>query len=206
MTVFEKDDRIGGLLRYGIPDFKMEKSVLDRRLEQMAAEGVIFQASVEVGKDLPVDQLRREFDAVLLTGGAMQPRDLPVPGRELAGIHFAMDFLTQQNKLNAGDAIDRRNGFISAKGKQVVIIGGGDTGSDCLGTAHRQGAEEIYQFELLPEPPPIARRPPPGPFGRCSFALRMPTRKGANGNGPFPPKPSSGRTGGSRSSRRFMSS
>ncbi|MDC4226323.1 MAG: glutamate synthase subunit beta [Candidatus Manganitrophus sp.] len=161
--MFEKNDRIGGLLRYGIPDFKMEKSVLDRRLEQMAAEGVIFKASVEVGKDLPVDQLRREFDAVLLTGGAMQPRDLPVPGRELAGIHFAMEYLTQQNKLNAGDAIDSAQ-RIDAKGKHVVIIGGGDTGSDCLGTAHRQGAEEIYQFELLPEPPPMRAASTPWPL------------------------------------------
>ncbi|MCG3110512.1 MAG: glutamate synthase subunit beta [Candidatus Manganitrophus sp. SB1] len=163
VTVFERDDRIGGLLRYGIPDFKMEKSVLDRRLEQMTAEGVIFKTSVEVGKDLPVDQLRREFDAVLLTGGAMQARELPVPGRELAGIHLAMDYLTQQNKINAGDTINSAQ-RIDAKGKRVVIIGGGDTGSDCLGTAHRQGAEEIYQFELLPEPPPHRAASTPWPL------------------------------------------
>jgi len=163
VTVFERDDRIGGLLRYGIPDFKMEKSVLDRRLEQMTAEGVIFKTNVEVGRDLPVDQLRREFDAVLLAGGAMQARELPVPGRELGGIHLAMEYLTQQNKINAGDTIDPAQ-RIDAKGKRVVIIGGGDTGSDCLGTAHRQGAVEVYQFELLPEPPPKRADSTPWPL------------------------------------------
>ena len=163
VTVFERDDRIGGLLRYGIPDFKMEKSVLDRRLEQMTAEGVLFKTNVEVGKDLTVDQLRREFDAVLLTGGAMQARELPVPGREMAGVHLAMDYLTQQNKINAGDTIDPAK-RIDAKGKRVVIIGGGDTGSDCLGTAHRQGAKEVYQFELLPEPPSKRAESTPWPL------------------------------------------
>jgi len=163
VTVFERDDRIGGLLRYGIPDFKMEKWVLDRRLEQMTAEGVIFKTNVEVGRDLPVDQLRREFDAVLLAGGAMQGRELPVPGRELGGIHLAMEYLTQQNKINAGDTVDPEQ-RIDAKGKRVVIIGGGDTGSDCLGTAHRQGASEIYQFELLPEPPPKRAESTPWPL------------------------------------------
>jgi glutamate synthase (NADPH/NADH) small chain len=163
VTVFEKDDRIGGLLRYGIPDFKMEKSVIDRRLEQMTAEGVLFKTNVEVGKNLKVDQLRREFDTILLSGGAMRARDLPIPGRELNGVHLAMDYLTQQNKINAGDPLDL-NRNITAKGNRVVIIGGGDTGSDCLGTAHRQGATEVYQFELLPQPPPQRAGSTPWPL------------------------------------------
>ncbi|TAK01649.1 MAG: glutamate synthase subunit beta [Candidatus Manganitrophaceae bacterium] len=163
VTVFERDDRIGGLLRYGIPDFKMEKSVLDRRLEQMTTEGVTFKTNVEVGKDLTVEQLRREFDAVLLSGGAMQARELPVPGRELSGVHLAMEYLTQQNKINAGDSFDSAK-RIDARGKRVVIIGGGDTGSDCLGTAHRQGAVEVYQFELLPQPPPNRAGSTPWPL------------------------------------------
>ncbi len=153
VTVFEKADRIGGLLRYGIPDFKMEKWVLNRRLDQMQAEGVMFQVNTDVGRDISVTTLRKDFDAVCLTGGAMVARDLPVPGRELAGVHLAMEYLTQQNCLNQGDDIDP-TALITAKDKRVVILGGGDTGSDCLGTAHRQGAKEIYQFELLPEPPP----------------------------------------------------
>jgi glutamate synthase (NADPH/NADH) small chain len=153
VTVLEKDDRIGGLLRYGIPDFKMEKGVIDRRLEQMQAEGVQFKTNVYVGKDMMADELRRNFDAICLATGAMMARDLPVPGRELGGIHLAMEYLTQQNKVNAGDRIDLSQ-RISAQGKRVVIIGGGDTGSDCLGTVHRQGAVEVSQFELLPQPPP----------------------------------------------------
>src|SRR5881398_1578551 len=148
--LFEKDDRIGGLLRYGIPDFKMEKWLIDRRTEQMAAEGVTFRTSVRVGVDVTGDELRREFDAIVLSCGATKPRDLPVPGRELAGIHFAMEFLPQQNKVNAGDRVD---GQILATGKRVVILGGGDTGSDCLGTSNRQGAVAVHQFELLPQPP-----------------------------------------------------
>jgi glutamate synthase (NADPH/NADH) small chain len=163
VTVFEKADRIGGLLRYGIPDFKMEKWVLDRRLEQMRAEGVEFKTNVDVGKDITADELRREFDAVCLTMGAMIARDLPVPGRDLAGIHYAMEFLTQQNKLNAGDRMDPAQ-RITAEGKRVVIIGGGDTGSDCLGTCHRQGAKEIHQFELLPQPPPKRAESTPWPL------------------------------------------
>jgi glutamate synthase (NADPH/NADH) small chain len=151
VTVFEKADRIGGLLRYGIPDFKMEKWVLDRRLEQLKAEGVQFKTNVHVGVDLNTGALRCEFDAVLLAMGAEQARELPVPGRDLKGIHLAMDYLTQQNKRNAGDTITAEP--ITAKGKRVVIIGGGDTGSDCLGTVHRQGGTEVHQFELLPEPP-----------------------------------------------------
>lgn len=169
VTVFEKADRIGGLLRYGIPDFKMEKWVLDRRLEQMRAEGVVFRPNVHIGVDLMADELLSRFDAVCLAGGAEQARDLPVPGRELDGIHLAMDYLTQQNKRNAGD-VTPPDQIITAKGKRVVIIGGGDTGSDCLGTAHRQGAVETYQFELLPEPPP--ERDPSTPWPLWPMQLR----------------------------------
>jgi len=150
VIVYEKADRIGGLLRYGIPDFKMEKWVLDRRLEQMISEGVTFKTNVHVGMDVTAETMSQQFDAICLALGAEQARDLPVPGRELSGIHLAMEYLIQQNKINAGDRID---GQISAKDKRVVIIGGGDTGSDCLGTAHRQGCKEVYQFELLPKPP-----------------------------------------------------
>jgi len=163
VTVFEKDDRIGGLLRYGIPDFKMEKWVIDRRLEQMSSEGVEFKTKVHVGKDITAEELRQNFDAICLAGGAMMARDLPVAGRELNGIYLAMDYLTQQNKLNAGDPIDPTE-RITAKGKRVVIIGGGDTGSDCLGTVHRQGAVDSYQFELLPQPPPIRAESTPWPL------------------------------------------
>ncbi|MEO8326782.1 MAG: glutamate synthase subunit beta [Nitrospirota bacterium] len=162
VTVLEKADRIGGLLRYGIPDFKMEKWVLDRRLEQMRKEGVTFQTSVCVGVDTSVQALRRDYDAVLLAMGAEQPRELPVPGRDLKGVHLAMDYLTQQNKQVAGDTLLGEH--ISAKGKRVVIIGGGDTGSDCLGTAHRQGCAEAHQFELLPEPPPNRAQSTPWPL------------------------------------------
>jgi glutamate synthase (NADPH/NADH) small chain len=150
VTLFERDDRIGGLLRYGIPDFKMEKWLIDRRMEQMAAEGVTFRTGVHVGRDITGDGLRRDFDAVVLSTGSTRPRDLPVPGRELRGIHFAMEFLPQQNKTVAGDQIE---GQLLAAGKRVVILGGGDTGSDCLGTSNRQGAVSVHQFELLPEPP-----------------------------------------------------
>jgi glutamate synthase (NADPH/NADH) small chain len=155
VVLFERADRIGGLLRYGIPDFKMEKWLIDRRVEQMAAEGVTFRTGVRVGIDVKGDQLRGEFDAVVLSCGATKPRDLPVPGRDLQGIHFAMQFLPQQNKVNAGDTV---TGQILATGKRVVILGGGDTGSDCLGTSNRQGAASVHQFELLPEPP--KDRPP----------------------------------------------
>ena len=149
VTVFEKSDRIGGLLRYGIPEFKLEKRVLNRRLELLAAEGVVFRVRVNVGEDVAAEDLRREFDAVLLAGGAGQPRDLNVPGRELKGVHFAMDYLTQQNRHCEGDEMP----WINAAGKHVVIIGGGDTGADCLGTVHRQGAASVAQLELMPEPP-----------------------------------------------------
>jgi len=155
VTLFEKNDRIGGLLRYGIPDFKMEKRLIDRRIDQMTAEGVEFRTSVEVGTTIPVAALLAEYDALALTGGAELPRDLDVPGRELAGIHFAMDFLPQQNKRNAGDDAAKAapGGAITASGKHVVVIGGGDTGSDCIGTSTRQGAASITQLEILPQPP-----------------------------------------------------
>ena len=162
VTVLEKADRIGGLLRYGIPDFKMEKWVLDRRLEQMQKEGVTFETGVCVGVDIDIPTLRRDYDAVLLAMGAEQPRELPIPGRELHGVHLAMDYLTQQNKRVAGDAMSGE--AISAQGKRVVIIGGGDTGSDCLGTAHRQGCAEAHQFELLPEPPSTRASSTPWPL------------------------------------------
>jgi len=152
VIVFEKADRIGGLLRYGVPDFKLEKTVLDRRLTQLAAEGVAFRTGVHVGADLRVDELRREFDAICLAGGAQTPRELDVPGRELRGIHLAMDFLTQQNRRLAGDVLDEET-LIDARGKRVVIIGGGDTGADCAGTCIRQGARSVLQFALLPQPP-----------------------------------------------------
>ena len=152
VTVFERSDRIGGLLRYGIPEFKMEKKFLDRRLRLMEKEGIGFQTSADIGGSVPVSELRAEFDAIVLACGAGQPRDLPVPGRELGGIHFAMEYLTLQNKRCEGDTVADEQ-FISAKGKRVVIIGGGDTGADCLGTVHRQGATSVHQFELLSRPP-----------------------------------------------------
>jgi len=154
VVLYEKNDRIGGLLRYGIPDFKMEKHLIDRRVEQMRAEGVEFRVGHAVGGSganaVPAKKLLQEFDAVVLSGGAELPRDLPVPGRELDGIHFAMEFLPQQNKVVAGDKVARQ---ILATGKHVVVIGGGDTGSDCVGTSNRQGAASVTQFELLPQPP-----------------------------------------------------
>lgn len=158
VEVFEKADRIGGLLRYGIPDFKMEKHHIDRRVDQMTAEGVKFHTKAYVGTAIPIADLRKDFDAVILAAGAEHPRDLNVPGRDLKGIHFAMDFLPQQNKRNAGDSDvpadpTRLNEPIFATGKRVVIIGGGDTGADCLGTSHRQKAASIHQFEIMPMPP-----------------------------------------------------
>ena len=174
VTVFEKNDRAGGLLRYGIPDFKMEKIHIDRRVEQMQAEGVEFRCGVMVG-NLPADskvtnwavetispgQLQKDFDAVLLAGGAEQSRDLPVPGRDLDGIHFAMEFLPQQNKVNAGDTVP---GQLRADGKHVIVIGGGDTGSDCVGTSNRHGAASVTQFELMPQPPEEEDRPMTWPY------------------------------------------
>jgi glutamate synthase (NADPH/NADH) small chain len=170
VTVFERDDRIGGLLRYGIPDFKMEKRHVDRRLRQMEKEGVIFQAGVNVGVDVTADELLARYDAVCLCGGATQARDLPIPGRELAGVHFAMEFLPLQNKRVAGDVIDDAR-FISAKGKDVIIIGGGDTGADCLGTVHRQGCRSVHQFEIVPRPPDS--RMPTNPWPQWSNVFRV---------------------------------
>ena len=155
VTVFERDDRIGGLLRYGIPEFKMEKRHIDRRLEQMRAEGTQFRTGVNVGVDITAAQLRSEFDAVVLAGGATERRDLPIPGRELDGIHQAMEYLPWANRVQQGDEILGEHGQppITAKGKHVIIIGGGDTGADCLGTSHRQGAARVHQFEIMPRPP-----------------------------------------------------
>jgi glutamate synthase (NADPH/NADH) small chain len=167
VTVFEKSDRPGSLLRYGIPDFKMEKQVLDRRLEQMMAEGVRFQTRAHIGVNVPAGDLRKEFDAVLLAGGSESPRDLKVPGRELKGIHFAMEFLPQQNRRNAGDTVRDQ---ILATGKRVVIIGGGDTGADCLGTCHRQKARSVHQFEIMPMPP--QERSPSTPWPLWPLQLR----------------------------------
>jgi glutamate synthase (NADPH/NADH) small chain len=174
VTLFEKNDRVGGLLRYGIPDFKMEKSHIDRRVEQLKAEGVVIRTGVLIGempKDSKVtnwaketvsaEQLKKDFDAVLLTGGSEQSRDLPVPGRELEGIHFAMEFLPQQNKVNAGDKL---KGQLRADGKNVIVIGGGDTGSDCVGTSNRHGAVSITQFEVMPQPPVEENRPLTWPY------------------------------------------
>ncbi len=150
VTVFERADRIGGLLRYGIPEFKMEKSNIDRRLKQMEAEGVKFKANANVGFNPTIEELRKGFDAIVLACGATQPRDLPVPGREFKGVHFAMDYLTQSTKALMGDKVPDQ---ILAKGKAVIVIGGGDTGADCIGTAHRQGAKSVTSLELLPQPP-----------------------------------------------------
>ncbi|WP_416760714.1 glutamate synthase subunit beta [Roseateles sp. So40a] len=174
VTVFEKNDRVGGLLRYGIPDFKMEKSHIDRRVQQMEAEGVIFRTGVMVAhlpegskvtnwaKDVvTAEELTTKFDAVLLAGGAEQSRDLPVPGRDLAGVHFAMEFLPQQNKINAGDKLKSQ---LRADGKHVIVIGGGDTGSDCVGTSNRHGAKSVVQFELMPQPPEVEDRPMTWPY------------------------------------------
>jgi glutamate synthase (NADPH/NADH) small chain len=152
VVLLEKNDRVGGLLRYGIPDFKLEKAHIDKRMQQMRAEGVEFRTGQHVGVNLPVGQLLDSYDAVVLTGGAEHPRDLPVPGRELAGVHYALEFLIQQNKRVAGDSVPA-GGAITATGKHVVVIGGGDTGSDCIGTSLRQGARSVTQLELLPKPP-----------------------------------------------------
>jgi glutamate synthase (NADPH/NADH) small chain len=170
VMVFERADRIGGLLRYGIPEFKMEKRVLDRRLQLMEKAGVVFQANAHVGVNVPVADLRRDFDALVLAGGACAPRDLPIPGRELGGIHFAMEYLTLSNRRCEGDVIPDRD-FITARDKRVVIIGGGDTGADCLGTIHRQGARSVHQFELLPRPPDA--RAPDNPWPQWPNIFRV---------------------------------
>ncbi|GMU24378.1 MAG: dihydropyrimidine dehydrogenase subunit A [Phycisphaerae bacterium] len=179
VTVFERADRIGGLLRYGIPDFKLEKRIIDRRLALLEAEGVVFRAGVNVGVDITGDELRRDFDVIVLAGGATKPRDLPIPGRELQGVHFAMEFLPQQNKRVAGDKVahgtdgwwfSRGTGDILATGKDVIIIGGGDTGSDCVGTSNRHGARSVTQFELLSKPP--ENRPASQPWPYWPMKLR----------------------------------
>ena len=162
VTVLERAHRIGGLLSLGIPDFKLEKHIVERRIDQMEKEGVMFESDVNVGKTYPTEKLLNGFDSILLAGGSTQPRDLPVYGRDLGGIHFAMEYLPQQNDMVAGRSVDPAL-RITAEGKNVVILGGGDTGADCLGTAHRQGAKKVYQFELLPEPPSIRRTENPWP-------------------------------------------
>ena len=169
VTLFEKADRIGGLLRYGIPNFKMEKHLIDRRIDQMQREGVTFQTNAHVGRNIPVEDLRREFDAIVLSGGAEQPRDLKVPGRELKGIHFAMEFLPQANRRCEGDTVPESQAIL-ATGRRVIIIGGGDTGADCLGTSHRQKAASVHQFELMPMPP--ADRAPQTPWPLWPMQLR----------------------------------
>jgi len=169
VTVYEKADRIGGLLRYGIPNFKMEKDIIDRRVEQMSAEGVHFVTNAHVGENVAVEKLKREFDAIVLAGGAEHPRDLKVPGRELKGIHFAMDYLPQQNRRCLGDTLDPAQDIL-ATGKHVVIIGGGDTGADCLGTVHRQKALSVHQFEIMPMPP--EERAPETPWPLWPSQLR----------------------------------
>ncbi len=169
VTVYERDDRIGGLIRYGIPDFKMDKAWLDRRLAQLEGEGIIFRPNSHIGGNVPVEELRRGHDAIVLALGALKPRDLAVPGRDLGGIHFAMDYLTLQNRRNAGDHIPEAE-FISAEGKHVIIIGGGDTGADCLGTAHRQGAASVTQLQYRPAPPQA--RTPNNPWPEWGYVLR----------------------------------
>lgn len=169
VTVYEKADRIGGLLRYGIPQFKLEKHIIDRRLEQMEAEGVQFVTDAHVGKNVPGEDLQRDFDAIVLAGGSEQPRDLKVPGRELRGVHFAMEFLPQQNRRCLGDVLEPESDIL-ATGKRVVIIGGGDTGADCLGTCHRQMARSVHQFEIMPQPPD--ERSPQTPWPLWPMQLR----------------------------------
>ncbi len=169
VVVYEKADRIGGLLRYGIPQFKLEKHIIDRRLDQMSAEGVKFVTSAEVGKNVSVEDLRRDFDAIVLAGGAEHPRDLKIPGRELKGIHFAMEYLPQQNKRCHGDTVEAETEIL-ATGKRVVIIGGGDTGADCLGTSHRQKPLSVHQFEIMPKPPD--ERSPQTPWPLWPMQLR----------------------------------
>ncbi len=172
VTVFERADRIGGLLTYGIPDFKLEKWVVNRRLDQMREEGVEFRTNANVGENITVDELRQGYDAIVLCGGSTKPRDLPVPGRELDGVHYAMEFLPQQNRRVAGDSeIPAKE--ISAKGKKVIVIGGGDTGSDCVGTSLRQGAASVHQFELMPKPP--ANRTDSMPWPMWPMILRSST-------------------------------
>jgi glutamate synthase (NADPH/NADH) small chain len=215
VTLFEKNDRVGGLLRYGIPDFKMEKTHIDRRVEQMQAEGVEFRTGVMVGmqpsgskvtnwamETITPEQLQKDFDAVLLTGGAEQSRDLPVPGRDLGGIHFAMEFLPQQNKVNAGDPFA---GQLRADGKHVIVIGGGDTGSDCVGTSNRHGAASVTQFEVMPQPPEQENKPLCGPIGHSSCAPVPAMKRAVCGNSRSRPRSSWAKRAKSLASRRSTS-
>jgi glutamate synthase (NADPH/NADH) small chain len=192
VVVFEKSDRIGGLLRYGIPDFKMEKSLIDRRLQQMRAEGVEFRINQHIGADIPAKRILDEFDAMVLSGGAETPRDLPVPGRELAGVHFAMEFLPQQNKIVAGDVVADQ---ILASGKHVVVIGGGDTGSDCVGTSNRHGAKSVTQFELLPQPPEHEDKPLVWPYWPVKLRTSSSQEEGCNRDWSVATKRFEGRNG-----------
>jgi glutamate synthase (NADPH/NADH) small chain len=201
VTVFEKADRAGGLLRYGIPDFKMEKGIIDKRIAQMEAEGVVFCTGVHAGVDVKGDTLKQDFDAVVLAGGAQRPRDLQVPGRELAGIHFAMDFLTQGNRRVAGDDVPASEAIL-ATGKHVIVLGGGDTGSDCVGTSHRQEAASVLSLELMPRPPDERRADNPWP--QWPFIFRSSSSHDEGGSRDFgvmtkrvlPAKDDPGRVGG----------
>ncbi len=179
VTVYEKNDRVGGLLRYGIPNFKLEKHVIDRRIEQMRAEGVKFVTNAHIGVNVSVEQLMSQNEAILLCGGSEQPRDLKIPGRELKGIHFAMEFLPQQNHRNEGDRVDPSTAIL-ATGKRVLIIGGGDTGADCLGTSHRQGAKSVHQIEIMPKPP--EERSPRTPWPLWPMQLRTESSHEEGGN------------------------
>ena len=179
VTVYEKADRVGGLLRYGIPNFKLEKHQVDRRIGQMRAEGVTFLTNAHVGVNVPVAELTNHYDAILLCGGAEQPRDLPIPGRDLKGIHFAMEFLPQQNHRNEGDRVDESRAIL-ATGKRVLIIGGGDTGADCLGTSHRQGASVVHQWEIMPRPPESRAASTPWPLWPMQLRTEAAHEEGGN--------------------------
>jgi len=192
VVVFEKNDRVGGLLRYGIPDFKMEKHLIDRRMTQMQAEGVEFRVNQHVGVNVKGDALLKDFDAVVLAGGAERPRDLPVPGRELTGVHYAMEFLPQQNKVVAGDTLEDQ---LMATGKHVVVIGGGDTGSDCVGTSNRHGAASITQFELLPQPPEQPNKPLVWPYWPAKLRTSSSHEEGAQRDWAVATKRFEGRNG-----------
>ena len=192
VVLLEKNDRIGGLLRYGIPDFKMEKMHIDRRIEQMRAEGVDFRVDQHVGGNVAAADLLKQFDAIALTGGAEQPRDLPVPGRALDGVHFAMEFLPQQNKVVAGDVISDQ---IMATGKHVIVIGGGDTGSDCVGTSNRHGAASVAQFELLPQPPEQENKPLVWPYWPIKLRTSSSHEEGCNRDWAVATKRLEGRNG-----------
>ena len=205
VTLFERDDRIGGLLTYGIPDFKMEKSLVARRVEQMQAEGVVFKTSVNVGHDVTADDLKKQFDAVVLAMGSRMPRDLPIPGRELKGVHYAMDFLTQQNRRVAGDVVPDDIAIL-AGGKRVVVIGGGDTGSDCIGTSHRQGAVSVTSFEIMPRPPDERASSTPWPMWPLMLRTSSSHEEGGSRDFSVSTERFVGSNGRSRSSSAYESS